>query len=342
MVSVLMLVLMILPILTGCNNTETNADAEGGGEKTVIKLAHVSAPEHNYNMGAKKFKELVESKVGDQIEIQIYPAAQLGSGREITEGVKMGTIDMMIMGPGELSTYEPAMGLLELPFLYENKEHAFAALDGEIGDKFNKKLESSDMKVLGWWEAGIRNITNSKHPIKTPDDLKGLKIRVPETQTSIETLKALGADATPLGFGELYSALQQGTVDGQENPVSNIYFSKFYEVQKYMSITHHMYIPAGLVMNNNKWNELSEDVQEVMLSAAEEARDYQRDLVQQEDDELLGKLKDEGMAVTSEDEIDKAAFKKAVKPVHEKLIKEVGGDAQELVDEIKTLGEEYE
>ena len=217
--------------------------------------------------------------------------------------------------------------MLDLPYLFRDRDHAYKVLDGEIGDELASDLPSKGLRLLAYWENGFRNVTNSVKPIEKPADLEGLKIRVPKNNTYVETFKEWGANVTTMAFGELYTALQQQTVDAQENPLAIIYTNKFYEAQKYLSLTHHFYGPAQVLISESTWGRLSPGMQEAVMNAAEEARDYERQLLKDKDAEYLANLKAEGMLIN---EVDRDAFVEAAKPVWEKYSDKFGDLIQRI------------
>ncbi|MCK6207055.1 DctP family TRAP transporter solute-binding subunit [Bacillus infantis] len=316
-------------LLSACGGGSASTSSESNGEKITIKFGHVLAPDHPYNLAAEKFKEALESNSPQEVQVEIFHSAQLGSERELTEGLQLGTVDIAI-APGTISSFEPKMGVLDLPYIFRDREHAYKVLDGEIGKELAADLPSSDLRLLSYWENGFRQITNSQKPINTPADVKGVKLRVPENGIYVDTFKEWGANVTTMAFGELYTALQQKAVDGQENPLALIYTNKFYEAQEYLSLTGHFYGPAQVIISEKKWKSLSPEMQEAVQSAADEARDFERQLLKDKDEEYLENLKAEGMKVN---EVDVEAFQEASKPVWEKYSSEFG----DLIDRIQAV-----
>jgi tripartite ATP-independent transporter DctP family solute receptor len=292
----------------------------------VLKFGHVLAPSHPYNLGAEKFKEVLEANAPEPVRVEVYHSSQLGNERDLTEGLQLGTVDIAI-APGTIGSFAPVQGVLDLPYLFRDRDHAYKVLDGEIGDELASDLPSKGLRLLAYWENGFRNVTNSVKPIEKPADLEGLKIRVPKNNTYVETFKEWGANVTTMAFGELYTALQQQTVDAQENPLAIIYTNKFYEAQKYLSLTHHFYGPAQVLISESTWGRLSPGMQEAVMNAAEEARDYERQLLKDKDAEYLANLKAEGMLIN---EVDRDAFVEAAKPVWEKYSDKFGDLIQRI------------
>jgi tripartite ATP-independent transporter DctP family solute receptor len=298
-------------------------------EPLVLKFGHVLAPDHPYQLGAEKFKEILESTAPEPVKVEIYHSSQLGSERDLTEGLQLGSVDLAI-APGTIGSFEPMMKVLDLPYIFRDREHAYKVLDGEIGAELAAALPEKSLRLLAYWENGFRHITNSKRPIVTPSDLEGIKIRVPENATYVDTFNTWKANVVTMAFGELYTALQQKTVDGQENPLALIATNKFYETQKYLSLSGHFYGPAQLLISEITWQKLSPEMQEAVQKAAIEARDYERQLLQDREAEYLQQLKDAGMEVN---EVDMDAFMESVKPVWEKYRAEFG----DIIDQIQNV-----
>jgi tripartite ATP-independent transporter DctP family solute receptor len=295
------------------NSNQGSSNNAGGqsAKEIVLKFGHVLAPSHPYNLGAEKFKEILETNAPQPVRVEIYHSSQLGNERDLTEGLQLGTVDLAI-APGTITSFEPKMKVFGLPFIFKSREHAYKVLDGEIGKELASNLPSVKLRLLAYWENGYRQITNSKKPIYTPEDLKGIKLRVPENKVYVDTFTQWGANVTTMAFGELYTALQQKTIDAQENSIALVYTNKLYEAQEYMSLSNHVYEPAPLLISQITWNKLSPEMQRSIQKAAEEARDYERKLLVDADKKYLEELKKEGMQVN---EIDVEAFKKASEPV---------------------------
>lgn len=279
----------------------------------VIKLSHVVNEKDGFHMAALKFKELVEAQ--SDITIEIHPNAELGDERTLLEGMQIGTIDMGVITNGPVSNFYPEIAVLELPFLFGSNEEVYQVLDGPIGQELLDNLSQVGLKGLAYAERGFRNLTNSVRPVLTPEDMKGLKIRVMENPVYIDTFKALGANAVPMAWTEALTAMQQGTIDGQENPVNVLYAFKLFETQDYMSYTRHTYAPALFVMSMNLFGSLDADTQKLFKESAQAAAEYERQWDIEKEAEQLAMLKEEGMQV---DEPDLKPFKAAVQPVYEK------------------------
>jgi TRAP-type transport system periplasmic protein len=307
--------------------------------EVVLKLGTATQPNHIYNLAAEHFEKIVEAKTGGAIDIQLFPASQLGSERDMIEGLQLGSLEMTLTSTGPLGNFVPQVKLFNLPFLFKDRERCYAVLDGDIGRSIADLFPKVGIRSLGWYENGFRNITNSRNPIRTPEDMKGLKIRVMEDEVFILTMKALGASPLPMAFGELYTALEQGAVDAQENPLAVIHSSRFFEVQKYLAITGHFYSPAMLLISEIAWNRLSPDHRKIIADAAAEAKEFERRISMEADENLLAELKKEGMEVSFP---DKTPFIDAVAPVYENksIIKSIGGgkveEGRRLIDRIRS------
>jgi tripartite ATP-independent transporter DctP family solute receptor len=286
------------------------------------KLAHVAVAEADnpYHATSLKFKELVEQGTDGRIEIQIFPQRQLGNDREILEGLQVGLIDVSASTMGPVAAFEPSVDMLELPFLFKNTEHLDAVLDGPIGRNILDRLENSGFKGLAFFDDGINNITNSKRPIHSAADFKGLQMRTIEAPVRIATSNALGSNPIPIPYSELYTALQTGVVDGQSNPNWVITARSLWEVQKYVSITQHIWGGAILTISKNKFSKLSEADQEVVMNAGIIACKYGRDLGRSSEAKHLEKAVEKGMIVERNPDI--ASMQKATDSVYENIYKE--------------------
>ncbi|SFM19092.1 TRAP transporter substrate-binding protein [Salibacterium qingdaonense] len=330
--AVLLISFLALLVITACSQSESgsgqeeNTDGSGQEENTessgddendeiVLRLGHGTATNSLYHKGSEKFKELVEEKTDGEITVELYPDGQLGHDRDLTEGMDMGTVEMGMIGVEPLTSMAPKLQAVNLPYLFTDRETAYEVLDGEIGQEMVENLpEESGMRVLGYFENGFRNVSNSQQPIEEPEDLNGLDIRTPESDVSLSIFNALGANPTPMDFGELYTGLEQGTVDGQENPVSLIYTAKLYEVQDYVSLTNHMYSPMVLAISEQTWSSLSSEQQDIVMEASDEAKQYERELSQEEEANYIDMLKEEG---TNINEPETEPFEEATQEVYE-------------------------
>lgn len=296
-----------------------------------LKLGHSVSDQHPYHLGAQRFKEIVEKETNGAIEIALFPNNQLGTGeRDLLEGLQLGTVDFYVGSTGPMGGFEKKFMLFDFPFLFKSKEQAYSVLDGEIGQYVMGLLDKIGIKGLAWYENGFRHFTNSKRPVNTPEDVKGLKLRTMENKIHMALWRAMGADPTPMAWGEVFTALQQGTVDGQENPIPIIYVQKINEVQKHLAITGHVFSPAMIAVANAKFDALPKEHQDIIMKAAKESALYQREQITKMENEQVQKLKDLGMLVTTP---DVAAFRKATKSVYDEFRGELGDDAK-LLDKI--------
>ena len=280
--------------------------------KATIKLGHVLADSHSWHIAAKGFADDVAKATEGRVAIQVFPSGQLGSEKDVVEGLQIGAMQAGLIGSGSFQSIEPKMGIVELPYAWPTREKAFAAFDGELGAALSKLLAAKNIVVLSWWENGYRHITTRKAPVTKPEDLKGVKIRVTPDKVRLDTFRALGAEPAPLAFGELYSALQQGVFDAQENPLSIIDSSSFADVQKYVALTGHVWGAACLVVSKKVWDQIAPADQKLATEAAAKWRDAQRRMVGEADEKLVAKLTEKGMTVNK---VDPAPFAAAVQPV---------------------------
>ena len=279
----------------------------------TLKLGHIAEPENPYGQGADHFSNLVKERTKGEVIIQVYPSSQLGNQRDLVEGLTFGTVDMTLTGTAVLGNFIPEVAVFDLPFIFRDIPHAYKALD-TVGMDLCKKGEGRGMMTLAIWENGVRHMTNNKRPIKTPEDMKGLKMRVMEQPVYIEMMKALGASPTPMAMSELYTALQKGVIDGQENPLAHIATKRFYEVQKYISLSGHTYASEPLLISTTSWKKLTPEQQQVIRQAALDTRDWQRELCRNLEGTFLKTIKDSGKSEVNDD-VDKAAFANATKSV---------------------------
>ena len=291
--------------------------------QTKMTLSHNAAVGNPKHEASVKFAELLKAKTDGRIDVQVAPAAQLGDDAPTLTGLRSGTIDFSANSQGPVSAVVPEYAAFGLPFLFPNLPTAWKVLDGPLGQQLAKASEAKGLLVLGFWDNGIRHVSNRVRPIETPADLKGLKVRTPPDPTTIDIMQALGADPQQIKFSELYVALQQGVVDGQENPLMNIWSSKLYEVQKYISLTAHKYEMTPFLMSKRSWDRLSEADRKAVREAADEATKFNRQASLEADEKLLGELKAKGIQINKP---DPAPFVKATAPVLEKWTSGPQGD----------------
>jgi tripartite ATP-independent transporter DctP family solute receptor len=299
-----------------------------------LKLASMTPTSHTYNQGAAKFVELVKQRSNGRIDIKIYPEGQLGKGeRELLEAIQQGTIDAYVGSTAPLSGFSPSMGILDLPFLFRDYAHVDKVLDGPVGRQLMDEIEKAGMKGLAFWENGFRNLTNSKRAVKAPADAKGLKIRTQENKIHLAAWKAVGVNPVPMAWGEVYGALQQKAIDGQENPIAVIHSVKLNEVQKYLTLSQHVYSPAMIIISLKKWQSFSKEDQDLLMKAALETAAYQRKLGRDNEEKQIAELAAKGMSVTKD--VDKTAWLKAMKPALEEFIPQFGKDRVDAIQAVK-------
>jgi len=289
----------------------------------TFQLAHNSDVNHPSHKGSMLFKQLVEERTEGRVKIEVYPNNTLGSPPEYTEQIANGIIALGLSTSGQLQEWVPENAVVMIPFLFSSYQDAHEALDGPAGELLAQKDEKAGFKVLSNWEWGFRQITNNKLPINKPEDISKLKMRVPPEIQLQEMYKALGANTSTIDFSELYMALSQKVVDGQCNPLNTIYHYKFYEVQKYLAITNHIYNTQMLVMSKNIWDTLPADIKRVLEESSQVAGLYVRQITMASEDDLITQLEDKGMDVTRP---ETGPFKKIMGPAIEAIGKFAGED----------------
>ena len=304
--------------LVGAANANDFADMD----PVTLRLAHVVNEQDGFHIAATKFEELVEERTDGKVNIEIFPNASLGDERTLLEGMQIGTVDMGVITNGPVANFVEEMAVFELPFLFPTPEAAYSVLDGPIGQELLDKLADVNLKGLAYAERGFRNLTNSERAVNSPEDLDGLRIRVMENPVYTDTFRELGANAIPMAWTEALTAMQQGTIDGQENPVNVIHSFKLDETQNYMTLSRHTYAPAIFVMGMPAWNQLPEAAQDVIRQAAQEAAEHERQVNADMEAEQLAALREAGMEIN--DSPDMEAFQAAVAPVYEKYGEQFG------------------
>jgi tripartite ATP-independent transporter DctP family solute receptor len=298
-------------------------------ETIRLQAGHTLAPDHPYHLGLLYLAELLNERTGGDVVLEVYPNSMLGGEQELIVALQMGQVDVTAISTAPLSGFTSDFLVFDLPFIFPDTRTARRVVDGPIGRRILKSVESIDLIGVTFFENGFRQITNSARPIVDPEDLKGLKIRTMQNKIHEAAFEVLGAEPVPLAFGELYSALEKKTVDGQENPVPIIYTSKFYKVQAYCSLTGHIYSPTPVFIGKAAWDKLDERQRGVFLAAAEEARGYQRSLIDQQNSDYVDRLKKLDMNVS---EVDKAVWRRAMEPVYRRFKAQIGPEA---IDEIQ-------
>ncbi|WP_210619358.1 DctP family TRAP transporter solute-binding subunit [Mammaliicoccus lentus] len=309
---------VLILILSGCQNSTEKVN---GSEEKTIRLAHTGSDTHQYNIASQKFKKLVEEKSDGKMKVNVYGDGSLGNEDELVDQTMTGTIQMTtVAADSSLSNTMPEMNLFGIPYLFDSKKDVYTKLDGKPGKDLLELAKKKDMKGLGYWEVGFRHFTNKKREIKHPEDMENLKLRVQSAKVWNEHLKTLNAIPTPISFSELYSALDQGVVDGQENPLPTIYSQKLFEVQKYISLTNHTYTPAVVLMNDDYYNQLTKKEKQIVNESIVESTDYQRQYIAKQEKKIKKQLKDEGMIITN---VNRDEFKNKTKHVDSKITDQV-------------------
>jgi len=296
----------------------------------VLKAAHNGFEGHPYQDGHLKLKEVLEARTGGAVEVQIFPAEQLGTEEQVTELVDLGTVAFNINGTAGISGFVPEAELLNLPFIFKDLDHFYRVLDGPVGDRIAQAIEDRlNVVVLGWLYSGNRNLWNSKRRVLSPADMSGLKIRTMTSQVMVDSFNALGGQATPISFGELYTALQQGVVDGAEGDHIDLLGEKFHEVVKYVSLTGHIFLPGILIMSKKVYDDLPVGVQAAVWEAAAESVRAEREAYTVKDSAAQAKLTDLGLVF---DTVDTSKFRDALKAVYTKYADKLGG--ADLIEQV--------
>ena len=290
------------------------AGAQGIKER-AYKLALQNPKGHPLAMGAEKFAELVAAKSGGKMKINVFPGGVLGGDASNVSALQGGTIEIVVLNSGILASQAKEFAVYDFPFLFANGQEADAVVDGPFGKAMHAKLNDKGIVGLAYWELGFRNITNSKRPLNKVEDIAGLKLRVIPNAINVDWVKALDANPTPLAFPELYAALEQKAIDGQENPVSVILANKFAEVQKHLAITNHQYNPQSMIFSKKVWDTLSADEKKVLQDSALEASKYQRQVSREASSTTIDALKKAGMQVTEFSPAETAKLRDKMKPV---------------------------
>lgn len=288
-------------------------------QERTIRFGHLNNTDHPMSMGARKFAELVATKSGGKLSVKEFPASQLGNELQQQSALQGGVQEMTAPAPTSLAGIVKEFGLLDFPFIVSNFDQADALVDGPVGKALLAKLPEKGLVGLAFFDLGFRNVTNSKRPITKAEDLQGIKLRVIPNPVFLETFRTFGANPIPMPFAELYPALESKAVDGQENPFSVILSNKFFEVQKYLSATNHVYAANIILVSKRFWDRLSPTEQSILQSSANEARDYQRKVSREIATKAMGDLKAKGMEVNELSAAELARMRQLVKPIHDKF-----------------------
>ena len=301
--------------------------ATTSAEPMELKFGHVGAPGSLFAISAEEFANRANEKLGDKAKVVVYGSSQLGGDKELMQKVKLGTVDFALPST-VMSSVVPEFGLFEMPYLVKDRDHMKRIGEKVVTPTLAPLAEKQGYKIIGIWENGFRQITNNARPIETPEDLKGLKLRTPKGKWRVKMFQAYGANPSPMALSEVFVALQTGVMDGQENPLIQIYSQKFQEVQKYLSMTGHVYTPAYVVVSAGKWEKLPDDVRQVLEETASGLQDFVYETAAKSDEELIEKMKESGIEVN---EADKQAFVDASDSIYDDFSKEVP-TGREMID----------
>ncbi len=307
--------------------------AAPAGAQMELKFGHVAEPGSLFDTSSVEFAKRANERLGGKAKVVVFGSSQLGGDKELLQKLKLGTVDFALPST-VMSSEVDLFGVFEMPYLVKDREHMKRIEKDVFWSKLAPEVEKKGLRVIAVWENGYRHITNSKRAINTPDDLKGIKLRTPEGKWRVKMFQAYGANPSPMKFSEVFTALQTGVMDGQENPFTQIYSAKFQEVQKYLSLTGHVYTPAYVTVGAKRWDSLPADVRSTLEAVAKETQAFVYQTAAKDEDDLLGKLKAAGMQVNTP---NKDAFIAASKPVYEEFANEVKG-AKEVIDRAIALG----
>jgi tripartite ATP-independent transporter DctP family solute receptor len=307
--------------------------AGGAAAQTVLKIGYATTLASHYGVGSTMFCDEIEKGTQGRYKCQQFPSSALGGEREMIEAVQLGTQDLVNTSTGPLGNFVPEVKIVDIPFLFRDYDHARKVMDGPIGQDILKAMQAKGLIGLAWTENGFRHMTNSKRAIVKPEDTAGLKMRTMENKVHMDGYKAFGIQPTPMAFPEVFGALQQGTVDGQENPIPVILASKFSQVQKHLSLTGHVYSPALYLTSPRVMNKLSDADKKAFYEAAKKATVAQRKKVNEDEANGIAQLEKEGMSVVRK--VDGQAFRDALRPVFASYAKEFGADNIRKIQEFK-------
>ncbi|MDF2891153.1 MAG: putative transporter [Clostridia bacterium] len=349
LLAILLVVMMTAVLLTGCLSSNPAAAPVQPEEKKeepkaeapkepakIIKISNGVNEQHPAFLGGKEFERIVEEKTGGRYDVQVYANAQLGDDVKATQDVRMGNLEIVVTSASPITGLAPAFMVFDLPFIVSSEKAADAIFDGPVGKKIASSLDGKGLHLLAYYENGFRQLTNSKRAVKTPADLKGLKIRTMENPIHLAAFKALGANPTPMPFSEVFTAMQQHTIDGQENPIPTIYLQKFFEVQNHVSLTGHVYGPHIMLISDKLWNELSAEDKKIFEEAAYESALLNRETNRKMAKDYVAELKKNGMEVTEFTPEQLKVFQDAVQPVYTEFEEKIGKD---LINEFKAAVE---
>lgn len=348
-------VLTLSLALSACGGSSSSSGSSTGGSSAssasgsaaapstgavTLRLGHVVADGSSLDKGLDKFAELVNEKSGGSVKVEVYPNSQLGDNTSMAEQLQFGSLDMMAPSVAALSGFTTSTAVFDLPYLFKNEAAAEEVLDGEIGDKVAEGLVSSGFQVIGWMTQSWRHVTCNKE-VHAPADMAGLKIRVMDSEYHLAHFNALGCSAIPMAFSEVYTALQQGTIDAQENPYTNIVNSRFYEVQDYVIQTAHIYDACPVIVSKITWDKLSDDQKAAIQEAVDEAVTWERAEVKADDEAYRKVVEDSGTTVVDLSEDERNAFRTAVESVYQTFYKAYGDEGKATVEAIEAINAKH-
>jgi tripartite ATP-independent transporter DctP family solute receptor len=316
-----------------CATLLASTESQAQFAERNFRISAAVPQDHPFASGAATLTRCAAEKSGGKMKMQSFWSAALGSDQQAVQAVRSGTIEMVIASTSPLVGLVPELGVFDLPFLFNDEAEADAVLDGTVGQNLSEKMSANGLVNLAYWENGFRNMTNSRRPITKWEDLTGLKIRVMQNNIFLDTFKSMDSTAVPLAYGELYTALETKAIDGQENPFANIETAKFYEAQKYLSITKHAYTVATILFSKRIWERLSKDEKETLMTCAEQAKAEERRVNRAQSDQSLAKLKQHGMVVNEVAPDEIARMRDKVKEVYVKHAPTIGADVLKAVQD---------
>lgn len=340
-----LLAIMMLTSLAACGGTQqtpasptadTQEPAESADVETptdtetiVLKAGHVLTEDSGYHKGLVEWSNRVYEQTNGHVKIEVYANSTLGNERDMIEAVQMGMLDITLPNHAPMANFTKAFSVFDLPFLFATREEAYAVCDSEFGQNLLDSLRDVNIVGVSLWENGMRVLANNRVDVVNPEDLNGLKIRTMENTIHMASFSAWGADPTPMAFGEVYTSLQQGTIDGCEIPLETIYQNKIYEVANHITMTYHFYCAAPLIMSVDAWNKLTADEQKILVDTANEVKAMERQLIKEADENYYGLMTDEGVSFV--DEIDTDAWRDAAQSVYESF------ENQEQLAEVQAI-----
>ena len=334
--AVLMVAALAVSVVTGCGGSSSpsksgsaSASASGStsaaaaGGEYAMKSGSTTPDTHPYNLGMNRLNELLQEKTNGAVSVDHFGSSQLGGERDLIEGLQLGSVQMCCISTAPLSGFTDSFLVFDLPFIFETNAQARAVMDSDVGTEILNSVEDQGLVGVCWFENGFRNVTNNVRPINKPEDLKGLKIRTMENQMHMAAFQIMGADPTPMAMGEVFTALQQGTIDGEENPVPIVESNKLDEVQKYNSLTGHLFSPAPVFISKDYYDGMPEEYQKAVMESGKESVEYQREQIDEQTASGIEVMKERTGMETNE--VDKSLFKDATAPLYDQYIKDESG-----------------